>query len=150
MIFLEFIPFWTMPFFWYKCVRRHKVYRRRLSMNCSCHCDDFIEAVGIHAKQRTAADSDDYARRQGQDIDYYMLHYRIMYTRLMSDPKTQQRYKDEFVAALTKDKPFCDKCAQYNFHETDVQFCFHDSEAGSTHCEICQRQGQRQGQNGEK
>jgi hypothetical protein len=121
-------------------------------MNCSCHCDDFKEAVGIHAKQRTAADADDYARRQsqGQDIDYYMLHYRIMYTRLMSDPKTQQRYKDEFVAALTKDKPFCDKCAQYNFHETDVQFCFHDSEAGSAHCEICQRQGQRQGQNGEK
>ena len=143
---LEFIVFWNMPFFWFRLLDRHKVYRRRHVMDTICGCSDFLEALDIHAKQRIAAAADEYARKealsqkqeqeQEQYIDYYMLHYRIMYTRLLADASVKRRYNYEFVTALTKSgKLFCEKCAQYNFHETDVQFCFHDS---GTHCENCE------------
>lgn len=144
---LEFIVFSNMPFFWYKLctAKQHKVYLRRPTMDSICQCADFLVAIEIHAKQRCAAEADEYARKetdllllqlqeqeQEQYIDYYMLHYRIMYRKLLASASVKQRYKDEFVAALGKS--FCEKCAQYNFHEMDVQFCFHDS---GTQCQNC-------------
>jgi L-lysine 2,3-aminomutase len=114
-------------------------------MNCP-QCKDFDEnsdkyAIDILSKE-IAVIADNYAKekaiRSENYIDYYMLHYRMEYSRLLNERK--HRAKESYNDILDKKYESCPNlcvfCKKDKFVFDDkIGFCFHEKDKTCENCE---------------
>lgn len=117
---------------------------KKRTMDCP-QCKDFIEnsekyALDLISKE-IAILADDYAKSKALKsenyLEYYMLHYRIEYTRLINERKSKAKESyDELLDKKYEGRPnLCIFCKKSTFvFDEKAGFCFHEKHKTCDNC----------------
>jgi hypothetical protein len=143
MIIFPAIYYFLAPNLFFKFNNIRRTTNKR-SMSCP-QCKDHTENSDTYAFNKASAaiakEADTYAidklssntKPRPNDIDLYMMYYRIEYTRLL--PIYKQKYIAEYATIIASkyasSKDLCHICkntTEPNYFNQEVSFCFHEIE----------------------